>query len=112
LWDLESRKELQTLAAHGGWINAVAMTPDGKRAVSAPEDQALRVWDIETGINGDLDAGFRRLPKVPEDGLKGPIPFRTFPQSDIAMVHSHGFKLDAVMTAIGTSHIILLHLPE
>ena len=27
----------------------MAVTPEGKRAVSASSDQTLRVWDLETG---------------------------------------------------------------
>ena len=30
-------------------VNAVAMTPDGKRAVSASDDTTLKVWDLATG---------------------------------------------------------------
>ena len=41
-------------AAHAGrplwiWVNGVAVTPDGKRAVSASEDKTLKVWDLESG---------------------------------------------------------------
>ena len=40
-------------AAHAGrplWLRpGVAVTPDGKRAVSASEDKTLKVWDLETG---------------------------------------------------------------
>ena len=28
---------------------AVAVTPDGQRAVSASEDNTVKVWDLETG---------------------------------------------------------------
>jgi len=35
VWDLERGKELQTLAGHSHGVNGVAVTPDGKRAVSA-----------------------------------------------------------------------------
>ncbi len=30
-------------------MNGVAVTPDGRRAVSASEDRTLKVWDLETG---------------------------------------------------------------
>ena len=30
-------------------VNAVALTPDGKRAVSAAGDKTLKVWDLERG---------------------------------------------------------------
>jgi len=30
-------------------LDGVAVTPDGKRAVSASGDHTLKVWDLETG---------------------------------------------------------------
>src|SRR5215469_13124752 len=36
--------------AGGPRFAAVAVTPDGKRAVSASEDCALKVWVLETGM--------------------------------------------------------------
>ena len=40
---------LRTLAGHSGSVNGVAVTPDGRRAVSASADKTLKVWDLETG---------------------------------------------------------------
>ena len=37
---------LQTLEGHSKWVVAVAVTPDGKNAISASWDQTLRVWDL------------------------------------------------------------------
>jgi len=39
----------RTLTGHDGAVNAVAPTPDGRRAVSASDDRTLRVWDLATG---------------------------------------------------------------
>jgi hypothetical protein len=39
----------RTLAGHSGWVRAVAVTPDGRRAISASEDRTLKVWDLSTG---------------------------------------------------------------
>jgi WD40 repeat protein len=39
----------QTLAGHTEGIFAVAVTPDGQRAVSASQDKTLKVWDLESG---------------------------------------------------------------
>jgi WD40 repeat protein len=30
-------------------VNAVAVTPDGRRAISASEDRTLKVWDLSSG---------------------------------------------------------------
>ena len=30
-------------------VNAVAVTPDGQRAVSASDDKTLKVWDLDSG---------------------------------------------------------------
>jgi WD40 repeat protein len=43
-------RALRTLEGHSAWVAAVAVTPDGQRAVSASDDNTLRVWDIETGL--------------------------------------------------------------
>jgi WD40 repeat protein len=39
---------LCTLHGHSPKVNGVAVTLDGKRAVSASDD-TLKVWDLETG---------------------------------------------------------------
>jgi len=35
-----------TLTGHSGVVSAVAVTPDGQRAVSACWDKTLKVWDL------------------------------------------------------------------
>ena len=40
---------LRTLEGHSGGVTAVAVTPDGRRAVSASSDHMLKVWDLDTG---------------------------------------------------------------
>jgi hypothetical protein len=37
---------LRTLSGHSGPVYAVAVTPDGQRAVSASSDHTLKVWDL------------------------------------------------------------------
>jgi WD40 repeat protein len=43
------RPMLYTLQGHTDWIEAVAVTPDGNRAISASIDRTLRVWNLESG---------------------------------------------------------------
>jgi WD40 repeat protein len=40
---------LRILNGHGGRVHAVAVTADGRRAVSGSEDGTVRVWDLEAG---------------------------------------------------------------
>jgi WD40 repeat protein/ubiquitin-protein ligase len=52
VWDLETGAELRTLPGHSLAAKAVAVTPDGRRAVSAGEHPGstgeLKVWDLRT----------------------------------------------------------------
>jgi WD domain, G-beta repeat len=40
---------LRTLEGHSDRVNGVAVTADGRRAVSASWDNTLKVWDLDTG---------------------------------------------------------------
>jgi WD40 repeat protein len=46
VWDVESGRELRTLEGHSNLVSGVAVTPDGKLAVSASWDKTLKVWDV------------------------------------------------------------------
>jgi WD40 repeat protein len=39
----------RTLAGHDGPVTGVAVTPDGRRAISSSEDGRLKVWDLASG---------------------------------------------------------------
>jgi len=47
IWDLEGNQPPRVLEGHTDWVLAVALTADGKRAVSGSDDRTLRVWDLE-----------------------------------------------------------------
>ena len=49
MWDLDSGELLRTLAGHGDAVFSVALTGDGRRAVSGSEDHTLKVWDLDSG---------------------------------------------------------------
>ena len=50
----------RTLTGHKGGVLAVAVTPDGRLAVSGSDDKTLKVWNLQTGqelitLSGHLD---------------------------------------------------------
>jgi WD40 repeat protein len=45
----ESPALIRNLVGHSAGVTACAVTPDGRRVVSASEDKTLKVWDLETG---------------------------------------------------------------
>jgi len=40
---------LRTMSGHTSDVNSVAVTPNGRYAISGSEDKTLKVWDLETG---------------------------------------------------------------
>ena len=51
---------IRSLVGHAAWVSACAVTPDGRRVVSASADKTLKVWDSETGQIFHLDSGCLR----------------------------------------------------
>lgn len=49
LWDLTSGRVLHRLKGHTGPVWAVAISPDGSRALSGSKDMTLRLWDLRQG---------------------------------------------------------------
>src|SRR4028118_1138662 len=67
LWSLRANLErsgegcLRTLSGHTDAVNAVAIAPDGKRAISASWDKTLKIWDTETGRELQTLTGHTKL---------------------------------------------------
>ncbi|NEP54540.1 MAG: WD40 repeat domain-containing protein, partial [Moorea sp. SIO3C2] len=64
---------LRTLTGHTEWINAVAITPDGKHVISGADDKTIKVWRWETGaelftLSGHTDSVYAVA--VTPDGKK------------------------------------------
>jgi small GTP-binding protein len=49
LWDVDSGRCLKTLEGHTDAVWGVAVSGDGKGAVSASQDDTVKHWDLETG---------------------------------------------------------------
>jgi WD40 repeat protein len=45
----ESPALLRDLVGHSQGVSACAVTPDGRRVVSASDDKTLKIWDLESG---------------------------------------------------------------
>jgi len=61
-----------TLSGHPKQVNAVAVTPDGRRLLTASHDGSIRVWDAATGAAGpsfDWDIGPVTALAFSPDGL-------------------------------------------
>ena len=54
--DLGRGVEECTLTGHTSAVRAVAVTPDGRRALSASDDHTVKVWDL---VRGEVVASLR-----------------------------------------------------
>ncbi|MBN3939275.1 MAG: hypothetical protein HWQ40_04810, partial [Nostoc sp. NMS9] len=50
---------LLTLSGHSHRVRAVALTPDGKKVISASSDKTLKLWNLETGEDERTFKGHR-----------------------------------------------------
>jgi WD40 repeat protein len=48
-WDLTTGKTIHILKGHKKYITSVAISPDGKYALSGSFDKTIRYWDLKTG---------------------------------------------------------------
>jgi WD40 repeat protein len=68
LWDAAEAREIRRLQARGGFLRAVALTKDGKRAATceftpryAQFPNTIKVWDVEAGtVKLDLAKDFKK----------------------------------------------------
>jgi WD40 repeat protein len=49
VWELATGRLIRTLEGHVNAVNALVVTPDGSRLLSASSDFTIKYWDIATG---------------------------------------------------------------
>ena len=49
IWDAATGQERAVLTGHTGWVQAVAVAPDGSWLATGGEDGTVRIWDVATG---------------------------------------------------------------
>ncbi|MFM6726125.1 MAG: WD40 repeat domain-containing protein, partial [Dolichospermum sp.] len=46
---METGEVESTLTGHSDYVNAIAVTPDGKTVISGSDDNTIKIWNLETG---------------------------------------------------------------
>jgi WD40 repeat protein len=69
VWDLDTGKELRRLRGHSSHVLAVALTPDGRQALSASRDGTLKLWDlagVERAVSNEGHEGVMAIAITPD----------------------------------------------
>jgi RNA polymerase sigma factor (sigma-70 family) len=74
LWDGATGRQRHRLD-HGGWVRAVAVSPDGSKVASSSLDDTVRLWDAASGreiykLAGHGDHGGHRALRFTPDGRR------------------------------------------
>jgi hypothetical protein len=48
LWDVQNKREVDTLKGHTDWIYSVSFSPDGRLLASGSKDNTIKLWDVQS----------------------------------------------------------------
>jgi WD40 repeat protein len=51
IWDAATRRIINILVGHQGWVSGVTFSPDGSRIATSSHDDTARIWDAASGIH-------------------------------------------------------------
>lgn len=60
LWDIDTRKAIQTFRGHAEAVSSISFSPDGKTVASTSKDATARLWDVDTGEQIYALTGYER----------------------------------------------------
>lgn len=79
VWSLASGDSLYSLRGHGGQINTVAFSRDGRRLISSSIDQSARVWELGSAIVIQQDTSDNVFSIIAQIPVTRPLDLGTIP---------------------------------
>jgi small GTP-binding protein len=61
LWDVDTGRSLHVLEGHSDWVRSLAVSPDGRYALSGGGDRSIRLWNLTPGECQRILIGHRDL---------------------------------------------------
>jgi WD40 repeat protein len=70
-WDTKSREYLRVLKGHQGTVQSLKVSPDGKTLASSGDDNAIQLWDLQSGKHLQTLRRDRLYERLDISGMKG-----------------------------------------